>query len=186
MICAVFLASGRATRFGGANKLLYKVGGVPMAERVFRAVPPDIPGFVVTAWDGVKALARHHENITVIDGRGCEDDVSETIRRGIQALPPETEGALFLVCDQPWLTAESVRRLIGSFREDPVRISILAGGGRSGNPCLFPRSYFPELASLPAGSGGKAVIRSHPGAARYVEAADAHELDDLDELPDNL
>ncbi len=182
MIAAVLLASGRGKRFG-PDKLLYEVEGVPMAERAFRALPPDIPAFVVTGDSRVGALARQHENITVVENTDGRDDISLTIRLGLQVLPEETTGALFCVCDQPWLTRASVEHLLAAFRAEPEGIYVLAWEGRMGNPCLFPRKYFPELSALENDQGGKAVIARHPEAVRYVQALDPRELEDLDIRP---
>lgn len=184
MICAVFLASGRAKRFG-SDKLLYPVEGVPMAERVFRTLPPEIPGFVVTGSSAVAALAHKHENLTPVENRGEEDDMARTIRLGVEVLPPETEGALFFVCDQPWLRRESVLRLVEAFQKDPTRIYVLARGERMGNPCLFPRRYFPELLSLPPDRGGKAVIARHEEDVCFVPVGEGRELEDMDYPPDS-
>lgn len=181
-LAAIFLASGRGKRFG-PDKLLYKVEGVPMAERVFRALPPDIPGLVVTGDGRVEALARKYADLTVVDNRDSRDDVAVTIRRGVLALPAGTAGALFFVCDQPWLTRESVQRLIEAFRARPKGIYALAWGEEMGNPCLFSRAYFEELAGLPPDRGGKAVIQRHPEAVRLVQALSARELEDVDRRP---
>lgn len=183
MIGAVFLASGKSARFGEEDKLLYPVEGVPMAERVFCALPTEIPGVVVTESAHVAALAQNHENLTVIPNPGGAEDVSLTIRRGVAALPPEAEGALFFVCDQPWLTAESVRRLIRAFEKDPAYIYVLSAAGRSGNPCLFPKKFFPGLQALPFDKGGKELVRQTPAAVRYVEIDDPRQLEDMDHKP---
>lgn len=184
MIQAVFLASGRGLRFSGGGKLLYPVEGVPMAERAFRALPPEISGLVVTEDSRVAALARQHKNLAVVENPGGGADVALTIRRGTAALSPAAEGALFCVCDQPWLTRTSVERLIEAFRSGPDGIYVLSAGGRSGNPCLFARRFFPELMALPQGKGGKELVRRHPEAARYVEAASPRELEDMDYRPE--
>ncbi len=183
MIYAVFLAAGRGKRFGGGegDKLLYPVEGVTMGERVFRALPGEIPGVVVTGDSRVAALAHPHENLTVAALPEARDDVALSIRTGLRALPEEAEGALFFVCDQPWLTEESVRRLVAAFRADPEKICVLAHGDRMGNPCLFPRVFFPALMALPPDTGGKAVIRANPRRVTLVQAAYERELEDVDE-----
>lgn len=183
MICAIFLASGRSKRFAGQNKLLYEVEGAPMAERAFQCLPPDLTGLVVTGWEEVKALAHKYKNLTVVENRDGADDVAVTIRKGIAALPPEADGAMFLVCDQPWLTRESVGRLIAAFRKDPEQIHVLSHNDRSGNPCIFPKRFFPELSALPYDKGGKTVVRRHLDSVVYVEALSGRELDDVDVSP---
>lgn len=182
MIAAVFLASGRGKRFGG-DKLLWPVEGIPMAERVFCALPPEIPGVVVTGSGDVAVLAHKYPHLTVVENHDGRDDVARTIRMGVEALPKEAEGALFFVCDQPWLKQESVSRLAEAFQKDPNKIYVLSYGDRMGNPCLFPREFFPELMALPPDTGGKAVIARHPERVSLVPAADARELADVDYRP---
>lgn len=182
MIAAVFLASGRGKRFGG-DKLLWKVEGMPMAERVFRALPPEIPGVVVTGDRNIAVLAQKYPHIRVAENRDERDDIALTIRRGLEALPVEADGALFFVCDQPWLERASVCRLADAFQKDPTKIYALSCGDRMGNPCLFPRNFFGELMTLPPDTGGKAVIARHPDLVRRIQAADARELKDLDYRP---
>ena len=184
MICAVFLASGRAKRFG-SDKLLYPVEGVPMVERVFRALPSEIPGFVVTGSSAVAVLAHKQSNLTVVENHGEEDDVAQTIRLGVEALPAQADGALFFVCDQPWLRRESVLRLVEAFQKDPARIYVLSHGERMENPCLFPRDCFPELLSLPPDTGGKSVIARHEERICLIPVAEERELEDVDHRPCN-
>lgn len=182
MIAAVFLASGRGKRFGG-DKLLWPVEGVPMAERVFRTLPADISGVVVAGSSDVAVLAHKYPHLTVVKNHAGRDDVAQTIRMGVQALPEETEGALFFVCDQPWLKRSSVLHLVEAFQKDPGKIYVLSHGDRMGNPCLFPREFFPELMSLSPDTGGKAVIARHPERVCLVPAAEAKELADVDYRP---
>ncbi|MCQ4808209.1 NTP transferase domain-containing protein, partial [Intestinimonas massiliensis] len=68
----------------------------------------------------------------------------------------DLDGALFAVCDQPWLTTESIKRLLNSFRESPDCICALSWGGKRGNPALFPREFYPELFALTGDAGGGA------------------------------
>ena len=90
------------------------------------------------------------------------------------------DGALFAVADQPWLTRESVERVIAAFAAYPDTIPALSWQGRKGNPCLFPSELFPELSALAGDTGGGAVIRAHPDRLRLVEARSPAELLDVD------
>lgn len=183
MIAAVFLASGRSKRFGG-DKLLWPVEGIPMAERAFRALPAHIPGVVVTGNGEIAALAHKYPHLTVLENDDPRDDVAVTIRLGVEAVQREAEGALFFVCDQPWLEETSVCRLAEAFQNDPTKIYVLSHGDRMGNPCLFPRDFFSELSALPPDTGGKAVIARHPERVGFVPAESPRELEDVDFRPE--
>ena len=77
------------------------------------------------------------------------------------------DGALFSVCDQPWLTTESIIRLKNAFLESKTALCALSWRGVRGNPVIFPRDLFGELAALTGDTGGGAVIRAHPDRWRW-------------------
>ncbi|MBR3006995.1 MAG: NTP transferase domain-containing protein, partial [Stomatobaculum sp.] len=90
------------------------------------------------------------------------------------------DGCLFCPADQPLVTEESLHRIIKAFQEAPDRIIRLSYHGTEGSPVLFPASLFPELITLPAGTGGREVIRRHPELVTAVEAQFPEELKDAD------
>ena len=51
------------------------------------------------------------------------------------------------------------------------RIVAPAHDGRTGNPCIFPREFFPELCQLQGDVGGKRVIKAHLDRLLTVEVA---------------
>lgn len=176
---AVLMASGFGRRFG-ENKLLYPVDGVPMAERAFRALPPALfdRAVVVSACPEVLALADAAGYQSVFNP-GAAEGKSASVRLGLARLT-DMDGALFAVCDQPWLRRESVERLLAGFTAHPDAICALSFAGRRGNPMVFPRALFPELLALTGEQGGGAVLRAHPQLLRLTEAASEQELRDVD------
>ena len=94
------------------------------------------------------------------------------------------DGVLFAVCDQPFLTTESIKRLINSFLESPDYIHALSWQGTRGNPVIFPKPCFPALLALAGDTGGGAVIRAHPELLRLTEASSPRELRDVDCIRD--
>ena len=182
MITAVFLASGHAKRFG-EDKLLYPVDGVPMAERAFRTLPPEIEGVVVTRSEAVAALARGHANLRAVMNPDQTDDQAVTIRLGCEAVPETADGVMFFVCDQPYLRRESVEKLCRAFENEPDKCFALSYAGAAGNPCVFPRRFMAALKNLPPDTGGKHVLRTFGESAVLCEVLSPEELRDLDEKP---
>lgn len=176
----VLMASGLGARFGG-NKLLEKVDGLPMATRAMRAMPADCfaARVLVTRWPDVAALCGG-EGFAAIPNPDRENDPAVTIRLGLAALPPGLDGCLFAVCDQPWLTAQSVRRLCAAFAACREKPAALSWQGQRGNPILFPASLFPALRTLPPGRTGRFCLAQSGLTPLLVEAGDARELADVD------
>ena len=88
------------------------------------------------------------------------------------------------MCDQPYLTTKSIINLINSFQESKAAICALSWQGQRGNPVIFPRDLFGELAALTGDVGGGAVIRRHPDRLLLVEAFSTRELSDVDKPED--
>lgn len=182
-LACIVMASGASVRFG-ANKLLTPLEGRPLFHWALDAIPDGVFAqvVVVTGYDPVAREAERRGFLTV--NNDCPaDGVSRTIRLGLRAAE-ECDGALFMTADQPLLSAQTLRCLAAAFCTAPDRILAAAHEGRRGNPCLFPREFFPELAALMGDTGGAAVIRAHPDRLSLVEIP-AWELWDCD-TPETL
>lgn len=173
----IILAAGDSVRFGG-NKLLHKIGDRKMYEYALdTAAQTGLDTVVVTQYEEIAAAAEKRGFGTVINS-SPELGISLSVKLGTEYF--KTRDALvFAVCDQPYLTAKTLLRLVDSFEHSPLTIARLTDGKRQGNPVVFDRRYIPELLSLEGDVGGRAVIRRRPGEVLLVKAA-ARELKDID------
>lgn len=184
----VLLAAGAGKRFGG-EKLFYEVGGSSMIVRalaLFSALPFSARVCVVRSnADRISALALSagfHPAVNPDAERGVGTSVSAGTLAALERRP-DLDGILYAVGDQPNLTRASVERLLDAFTHAPEKIASLSYGGERGNPAVFPRSLFAELAALDGDVGGGAVIKRNPTMLRLVEADSAEELTDIDVRP---
>ena len=177
-IGCLVMAAGCGSRFG-RNKLEAEVDGKSLLRRALEAVP--VEEFhritVVTQYDGAAALAESF-GFDVARNDRPQDGLSRTVRLGTEAMA-DCDAILYQVADQPLLEQETVRREIEYFRTHPDHIVGLSHNGVRGNPCVFPRRFFPELTALEGDVGGNVVIRAHPEALLLFEAP-AAELQDVD------
>ena len=143
---------------------------------------------------------------------------SDTVRDGLSYLLSRHAGSaplggcMFVAADQPFLTAESIRRLLAQFAAEPSRPCRLAyreavsdtspastsgaatlpsrGGPVSpeythitpGNPVIFPAAMFDALLSLTGDQGGGILLRKKKPA--FVFVSDKRELLDIDTIAD--
>lgn len=179
-LACIFLASGHSTRFEG-NKLLSTLGEKPLIDTVFGNFPCEYfhQTIVVTRYAPVAVSAVQH-GYTVVENHDTENNIATTIRLGIEAAAPDIQGCMFSVCDQPMLTAPSIHNMVEVFRTAPASIVALGHRGKRGNPVIFPRSLFHELATLPPHEGGSCIIQKYPELLNIVEAASRRELLDID------
>src|SRR5262245_22881887 len=118
MISAVVLAAGASTRMG-QPKLLLPLAGEPMIRRVVREV--SAAGFdevlvvlgheherMLSALEGL--VVRHAVNLHYASGMGS------SFRTAVEHLP-DSEAAMFVLADQPFVTRAEFRAVLDAYRE---------------------------------------------------------------------
>lgn len=175
-IGCLVMAAGSSRRFG-RDKLSAEVGGKTLLRRALEAVPAEEFHRVTVVTQHGGALASEFGFDTVCNDRP-EEGLSRTVRLGTEAMA-DCDAILYQVADQPLLERDTVRREVELFRAHPDRIVGLGHSGVRGNPCIFPRRFFPELMALTGDVGGNVVIRAHPESLLLYETA-AAELRDVD------
>jgi molybdenum cofactor cytidylyltransferase len=104
--------------------------------------------------------------LTVVENAHPGRGISHSIAIGLRALPGEASAALIAVADQPQLTSDGVKLLASAFRQG--RIVVPRYGDHRGNPAIFDRRFFVELAALDGDLGGQQVIKRHPDSVDEV------------------
>jgi len=92
----------------------------------------------------------------------------------------EMDCCLFAVADQPWLTAETVLKLLDIYRNSEKGIAAVKKNDMIGNPCVFSSRYYPELLHLTGDKGGKKILKQHREDVVFCEVTEAKELLDVD------
>lgn len=124
----------------------------------------------------------------VVFNRNREMGISHSIALGIWAAGAmsEEDGLMFMVCDQPRLAAGEIFRLAEEFRRTKKTIACLSDGRRTGNPVVFSGKYREELLSLRGDTGGKAVMKRHPGEVYLCPASNPAALEDIDYIDNDI
>lgn len=86
----------------------------------------------------------------------------------------------FVVCDQPYLKAATIKDLVNGWRDSRKGIGCLCTWETLGNPAIFSRRYSKELYELKGDVGGKRIIRRHIEDLYLHEVEDGLELVDID------
>jgi len=183
-VAGVILASGESRRFGEANKLLAGVGGEAIVRRTVRAfVEAGLHPVAVVVGFQATAIASALEGLelTLVRNPDFREGQSASLRRGIAAVR-EADGAVIGVADQPLLSAQVIRDLVREWNRSRSTIVIPRYGGTRGNPVLFSRELFGELATVRGDVGGRAVIAAHPREVRWLDVDDPRIGADVDSL----
>jgi len=183
-IAALVMAAGRSSRMGPANKLLADVDGQPMVRRAVEAALASAarPVFVILGHDAhrVRAALRGC-SVHFIDNPDYAAGMSTSLRQGLAALPEDIDGALILLGDMPRVDQPAIDRLIAAFNPVEGRsICVPVWNGKRGNPVLWARRYFSEMAGISGDVGARHLIGEHGDQVAEISMPDDGTLVDID------
>jgi CTP:molybdopterin cytidylyltransferase MocA len=154
---ALILAAGASTRLGQPKQLV-RLGEETLLGRAIRiANEAGCEPIVVVLGankeeiEAVVPLGSIH----VVHNEEWQEGMASSIRAGLRDLAVGmTEGVLVMACDQPRVTVEHLRALLG--------VNGLASSGyagRRGVPAVFPRDLFSELMKLQGDAGARDILQ---------------------------
>jgi len=159
MITGIILASGFSRRMG-TNKLLLSIDGIPLIERVISIVSRSKLDeiILVCACDIVEELGNNY-GIKVIRNTTPELGQSCSIKLGVGKSSPHTDGFMFFVGDQPFITEDMIDSLIDSFEMSNCNAVVPLYNGTRGNPVIFSSKLRDKLLSLTGDIGGRKLLK---------------------------
>ncbi len=185
VVAGIVLAAGRSSRMAPQNKLLVPDrAGRPMVARVVDNLLSSAarPVIVVTGnrAEEVRAAIAGRP-VQVVHAADYADGLSASLRAGIAAIPPTASAALVCLGDMPLVTGRMIDRLIEAYDPDEGRsVVVPTCRGKIGNPVLWDRRFFPDIAGLVGDVGARPLLERHSEYVAQVELDDDAVLRDFD------
>lgn len=188
-IAGLVLAAGRSTRMGTINKLLAEIDGVPLVTYIIKALLASQAGTIIVVtghkYKQVEQALSGYDVICVYNPN-YRQGISTSLRRGLNAVPANSDGVLICLGDMPRISAAHIDRLIDAFDPDNGRaICVPMADGSRGNPVLWARRFFPEMRRLTGDIGARDLIATHAELVCEVPVTDQGTLIDVD-TPEDL
>lgn len=183
-VAAIVMAAGRSTRMGERNKLLLPMNGVPMIRHTVSTVLASSLAQVIVvtghdaddlrvALDGLGVMFAHNPDFAT--------GMASSLKAGLATLPKDTDAVLVCLGDMPAVSHADIRNLVSAFDPDEQRAIIVpTHHGKRGNPVLFARQFFPEIATASGDTGARGLLDAWPEAIFEVEMKTAAVLADAD------
>jgi molybdenum cofactor cytidylyltransferase len=184
-VAGVVLAAGTSSRMG-ENKLFLRLSGETVLRRAVRtAVAAGLePVLVVLGHESERARAELQGlRCTPVLNPDYVGGIHTSLRTGIAAVPEDAPGALVLLADMPFVTAEMVSAVVARYRGGEAPLVVSTYEGVDAPPMLYDRVLFAELRALDGDGCGKRVVKRHRSEALDV-AWPAAALGDLDQPAD--
>ncbi len=187
-VAAIVLAAGRSARMG-ANKLLAELEGAPLVRHATLAAlaSPARPVVVVVGNEAERVRAAIADlEVEIVHNPDFATGMASSLRAGIAAVP-EAAGALVCLGDMPRVRGAHLALLLDAFADaaDDGAIIVPTCDRKRGNPVLWGRARFAEIAALTGDVGARALIERHAASVHWVAVDDPAILLDID-TPDAL
>ena len=175
----IILAAGASTRMNGEPKQLLEFEGKTLLRRAAEtALSSGARPIVIVLGANAENLQMEIKDLPVLPAinENWATGMGGSIKTGLSVLMAENtdiEAAILMLCDQPFVTPETLNRLVETFQKTKKPIAACQYSDTLGVPALFAREMFAELSDLQGDAGAKAVIRKHAADVAQTPASEA-------------
>jgi molybdenum cofactor cytidylyltransferase len=179
----IVLAAGASSRLGQPKQLLRFKGETLLSRAIRVGLETQCRPIIVVLGSDAETLQEgiNASSASIVVKQDWAEGMSSSIRCGLSALEAASgdkiDAAIFMLCDQPFITSGSVKRLVDAYRSRRTLLVVSeyeAGGEKTrGVPALFSRTLFPELMLLRGAQGAKRIIARHAAQATVIAVPEA-------------
>lgn len=162
----IILAAGASKRLGYPKQLVHYLGK-PLIQRMTEmAVNSSCQPVVVVlgAYGEVIESQINNYDLNIVFNQDWSIGMASSIQCGlnkIQAIAPNLDGVIIMLCDQPFVSTELINQLVAEYRTKQSLIVASEYNNVLGVPALFAQSLFAELINLEGDIGARKLIQGY-------------------------
>lgn len=106
-----------------------------------------------------------NKEVQVIVNNLWTEGMASSIRCGLKKLleiAPGADAAIFMVCDQPFVTSKLIEELVAKYKETGKPVIASYYENSMGTPALFDKTIFAALLLLKGDTGAKKIMKENP------------------------
>jgi molybdenum cofactor cytidylyltransferase len=184
-VAGILLAAGTSSRMG-SNKMLFELEGESVLRgAVRRALAGGLSPLLVVLGHEAERARQQLEGLAceVVINPDYETGINSSLKAGVAALPADTQAAMVMLADMPFVTSEMMAAMIARYRTAEAPLVISDYEGVNAPPMLYDRSLFGELLVMTGEGCGRQVVKRHRDEAEVLSWP-AAALSDID-VPDD-
>jgi molybdenum cofactor cytidylyltransferase len=189
-VAGILLMAGRSSRLGFPKALLPFGSGRLVEWTLARVLPSRLSSVILVLGAHRLRIGRAvasfqgHPKLKVLFNPDFAQGMSTSLRKGLEAVPADVSGVMFILGDQPLIRTTTLNRLIAAFTKSGAPIVAPLYGGLTGNPVIFRRDLLPELKRQRGDVGGRKLIKKYGAAVQFLPIRPAYQGWDLDTWED--
>jgi molybdenum cofactor cytidylyltransferase len=162
----ILLAAGSSSRLGHAKQLLPYGDRTLLQHSLDEALQAAFSSIVVVLGANADVIAAHLQGQPVhsVINHNWNSGMASSVRTGLVELlriEPQTTSAIFMVCDQPFVSASLLTAIHAIAQKNGNGIIACSYSDTIGTPVLFNKKYFSELLALDGQAGARRVVMKH-------------------------
>ena len=163
-LTAIVLAAGESSRYGKCKQLV-KINGSSLVElavsKLSSLFPHNRISIVVGAASQAVVQAVSAVPVNIVLNERWQAGLASSLKAGINSTEPGCQAVMITLCDQPLVTEEHLRQLLGLWIDNPSRIIASDYADTLGTPAIIPAEYYPQLLALEGDAGAKSILKNN-------------------------
>jgi len=162
----IILAAGSSSRLGRPKQLVEFKGKSLLQKMIDLCGPFALGSKVIVLGAHADAIRKAVDpgSFSYVINEHWEGGMGGSIRKGVEQtleLNPETGHLLFLLSDQPFVTAALLQQLLEKHGRGPQEMTASFYDEDIGVPALFSKTMFPSLLKLKGDEGAKKLMKQN-------------------------
>ncbi|RNI30593.1 nucleotidyltransferase family protein [Rufibacter latericius] len=159
----IILAAGSSSRLGQAKQQLLFQGQTLLQRSIQAAVKAEGSPVIVVLGANAEAILPQLQfpETHLVTNPDWQEGMASSIRAGLNHLlsvAPQSSGALFMLCDQPFVSTNLLDALVQRQKKSGKNIVACSYQETLGAPVLFTKRFFSELLLLNGQEGAKKLL----------------------------
>ncbi len=187
VVTGIILAAGRGIRMGTSKLLLPFRSSTILECTVDSALASRLQRVIVVLGHDAGTIEplMKGRNVKLAINHLYEQGQSTTLKAGLKLLDNDTDAALFLLGDQPMVTAETINLILDAYKASPSSPIVLpVFDGLRGNPVLFSRQTFSRIENITGDHGARTLFDEYAEKILEVPVDDPSIHFDIDTVDD--
>jgi molybdenum cofactor cytidylyltransferase len=185
-ISGVILAAGSGSRMGKTKQLLPFGKKTLLGQVVQNAKESSLHELIIVLGYNADKIEKAIDlsGTKVVRNTAYSKGQSTSLIKGLENVSSICDAAIFLLGDQPLVTAAIINKLIAVFETSDAPIVIPYCNGKRGNPVIITGSLFHRLKSLTGDTGPRVLFDEFKDSVLKVSVPDKAILVDVDTQDD--